>query len=306
MAVMIMLDARLARLAASLFSSATFRQIARGKRPDHAEKVLESLASAGVVSSDAPRHEALEILDTLLRRSYRNEHIYKSAITTKILLGRHNLRTATMINEFAVGASCVDTVIINGEATAYEIKTELDSAAKLHKQLADYYRVFRKVNVVVHESMIDAYADIVDGTNAGLLALTTRHTLATKRVARDSSDNLDVTTMMKSLRKGEYTDILVRHFGGSPSVPSTRHFSACLDMATTIEPTVYQRYFEDVLRLRKPREPELAVGAVCDPLRYVYLQLDLSRSEHERVDQWLRGSVGKCTSPIYAESSSSS
>jgi hypothetical protein len=274
-----------------------------GKVPLHAEDLLMSMVEEKVFPSGFRRHEALGLLDGVLRKSYRNEHVYKSAIVNKILLGRHSLRTATLVNEFSVGASCVDTVIVNGDATAYEIKTELDSNAKLTKQIADYRKAFRKINVVVHESMVDTYLELLDESPVGLLALTSRHSLSVKKVATSDTAGLDVTTMMKSLRKWEYTDILIRHFGTSPEVPSTQHFSRCLEMAVKVDPVTYQGYFEDALGARKPREPDLALNALCHPLRYVYLQLDPARSHYERIDRWLRGTVDLCTTPTYVESS---
>jgi len=283
-----------ARRAGSLFSSATLRQVMNGEVPRQAEGLLLSMAKERVIPPGITRHEALEVLDGILRKTYRNEHVYKSIIVNKILLGRHTLRTATLVNEFTVGNSCVDTVIINGEATAYEIKTELDSSAKLIKQITDYRKVFRKINVVVHESMVDNYYELLADTDVGLLALTSRHSLSVKKVAQSNTSDLDVTIMMKSLRKQEYTEILVRHFGSSPSVPSTQHFSRCLDMAVSIDPVIYQRYFEDALRARKPREPGLALDTPCQALRYVYLQLDPARSHYERIDRWLRGTVDSC------------
>lgn len=294
-----------ARRAGSIFSSAILRQVMKGEVPRQAEDLLLSMAREQVIPSGITRHEALEILDELLRKTYRNEHVYKSLIVNKILLGRHSLRTATLVNEFAVGNSCVDTVIINGEATAYEIKTELDSSAKLNKQITDYRRVFRKINVVVHESMVANYSELLTDTDVGLLALTSRHNLSVRKFAKSNTSNLDVTTMVKSLRKSEYTEILVRHFGSSPSVPSTQHFSRCLDMALSIDPVIYQGYFEDALRARKPREPSLALDTPCHPLRYVYLQLDPAPSHYERIDRWLRGTVDSCITHTCEGNSSS-
>lgn len=301
-----MIDERLARRASSIFSSAMLRQVINGETPKQAEALLLSFVDEGVIPAGVTRNEALGILDEILRKTYRNEHVYKSTIANKILLGRHNLRTATMLNEFSVGSSCADTVIINGEATAYEIKTELDSNAKLLKQIADYRKAFRKINVVVHESMVPAYYSLLAGTDVGLLALTSRQNLSVKKVAVPSSADLDVTAMMKSLRKQEYTEILVRHFGKHPNVPPAAHFSHCLQMALSIDPQMYQKYFEDALRARKPREPELALNTPCQPLRYVYLQLDPARSHYERIDRWLRGTVDSCITRTYEANSLSS
>ena len=47
----------------------------------------------------------------LKREGYRHEYIYKAALTHKILLGKHSLQTASMMNEFRVGECKADVAI---------------------------------------------------------------------------------------------------------------------------------------------------------------------------------------------------
>lgn len=65
--------------------------------------------------------QAFEILKVA---GQRDEYIYRAAISQKILMGTHSLRTASMLNEFRAGSSKADLVILNGTATVYEIKSE--------------------------------------------------------------------------------------------------------------------------------------------------------------------------------------
>ncbi|MEI9986083.1 MAG: sce7726 family protein [Aliidongia sp.] len=53
------------------------------------------------------------------------------SVTQKILMGKHSLRTASMLNEFRAGSCKADLVILNGTATVYEIKSERDSLTRL-------------------------------------------------------------------------------------------------------------------------------------------------------------------------------
>jgi hypothetical protein len=78
----------------------------------------------------------------LKRQGCRDEYVYKAALVQKILLGRHSLQTASMLNEFRVGGCKADLAILNGTATVYEVKSERDSLARLQRQIAAYTTVF--------------------------------------------------------------------------------------------------------------------------------------------------------------------
>ena len=68
---------------------------------------------------------------TLKIAGFRDEYVYRAALTHKILMGTHSLRTASMLSEFRTGACKADLVILNGTATVYEIKSERDSLIAL-------------------------------------------------------------------------------------------------------------------------------------------------------------------------------
>lgn len=69
--------------------------------------------------------DAFEAALSILRTGHhRDEYVYKAALTQKVLLGTHSLKTACMINEFRVADCKADLVILNGTAAVYEIKSE--------------------------------------------------------------------------------------------------------------------------------------------------------------------------------------
>ena len=69
---------------------------------------------------------------------------------------------ATLLTELNVGKSKADLVVINGTTTVYEIKTELDSTARLEGQLSDYIQVFDRVNVITCESKVKNIEKIIN------------------------------------------------------------------------------------------------------------------------------------------------
>lgn len=66
-----------------------------------------------------------------------------------------------MLNEFRAGSCKADLVILNGTATAYEIKSERDSLARLSNQVLNYRRVFASVNVMVRGIHVESVRHVV-------------------------------------------------------------------------------------------------------------------------------------------------
>ncbi|MBY0491462.1 MAG: sce7726 family protein [Gemmatimonadaceae bacterium] len=181
--------------------------------------------------------------------AYRAEYCYKNAIARHILLGRHSLRTTTMLTEFRVGTSKADVVLINGTTTVYEIKTALDSLDRLPGQLTDYCRVFDYVNVVTHADAIDRLAAVLP-PNVGLLELTSSGRFRTHRAADSNLTRLQPGWMLDALRRDEYVPIIADVFGRAPALPNTHMYDACRDLFEQLAPARAHAAFADALRRR--------------------------------------------------------
>ncbi|MFC0130959.1 sce7726 family protein [Massilia eurypsychrophila] len=117
--------------------------------------------------------EMFELAWESLSDSYRNEYVYKNELATRLIFKRHSPRTAGFQVELGVGRSIVDVAVANGTSTAYEIKTEFDSARRLASQTSDYLNVFDKVYVVTHPSHVARYEKELD-SRVGLIVLASR------------------------------------------------------------------------------------------------------------------------------------
>src|SRR5260370_27902485 len=172
-----MRDLAVERLAAisRLFSSSVIREMARkGKSPLFARLARQSLLPNSLPEC-GPVYSLFEEAFSLLKREgYRHEYIYKAALTHKILLGKHSLRTASMLNEFRVGECKADLAILNGTSTVYEVKSERDSLRRLARQVTAYATVFAKVYVIASESHIKAVEATVS-RDVGILMLNRRY-----------------------------------------------------------------------------------------------------------------------------------
>ena len=86
-----------------------------------------------------------EFINQFLLRYYPNETAIKSTFINQVLFKTNN---HVSIFELNVGNSRLDLCKINGISTAFEIKTELDTPARLSQQMKDYFQVFEKVYLI--------------------------------------------------------------------------------------------------------------------------------------------------------------
>jgi hypothetical protein len=231
-----------------LFSAAVFREMSKKGRSSLFCRLLEQ--------TDLPNHanthttvgdifdSAFEILKI---DGHRDEYIYRTAITQKILLGKHSLRTASILNEFRTGSSKADVVILNGTATVYEIKSERDSLARISNQIMDYRRVFANVNVIASKGHIDSIVQMVPN-DVGIMCLSKRFHISILRKAISCTERICPTTVFDSLRITESLEILKAMGVSVPELPNTQRHAALRALFTTLDPTVLH---EEMVRTLK-------------------------------------------------------
>ncbi len=269
---------------ARLFSAGVFRELAtKGRSPLFARLIsLTDVphrcdANASVAQAfDA----AFEVLKT---DGFRDEYIYRAALTHKVLLGTHSLTTASMLNEFRVGACKADLVILNGTATVYEIKSERDTLARLSNQVATYKRVFGKVYVIASEDHILGVLGTVPD-DVGVLMLSRRFQISTVREAQDRPDRICPTTVFSSLRAGEAGAIL-RGLGVSePAVPNTKRHAAIRDLFMDLDPaSVHLAMVKTLKRTRSLLPLSSLVAQLPRSLHAAALSIQVKRAAHERL-----------------------
>lgn len=170
-------------------------------------------STVGTVLDDA--------FDLLSRSKLRDDYVYRSAITQKILLGRHNLNTATLLNEVRAGVCKADVVVLNGTSTAYEIKSERDTLARLHNQISNYRQVFATVNVVTGKSHV---SEVLKNTpeDVGVIVLSDRFSFHEVRRPENHPERIVPSMVFDVLRVNEATEILRRLGREIPEVPNTQ------------------------------------------------------------------------------------
>lgn len=207
----------------------------------------------------------------LLAKSYRNEYVYKNQMVNRIIK-KHSLKTSVILNEFHIGNSIADLIFLNGTDRAFEIKTEFDSEVRLLSQLSDYRKAFSRVYLVIPQSLLSRYESMLDDS-IGVILLTNRNSMKEYKKAIPNYDYLDAETMMKCLRKEEYTDI-IRKMSVVPDTTPVRFFQACLEVFRSLPILELHSQFINVLKRRKLHNYEYIENEVPDFLKLLSINLN--------------------------------
>lgn len=234
-----------------LFSSAVFQEMAKKGRSPLFKRLLERTHIAAHRDSDATVGSAFDSAFSILKvAGLRGEYVYRAALIKNILMGKHSLRTASILNEFRAGACKADLVILNGTASVYEIKSERDSLARLANQVENYKRVFATVNVIVSESHVANVRRLVPD-DVGIMRLSRRYHISVEREAVDRPDRICPVTVFESVRSAEATAILKALGVAVPTVPNTQRRGVLRELFADLDPTTLHR--EMVLTLKRTR-----------------------------------------------------
>lgn len=267
-----------------LFSATVFREMAVKGRSGLFRRLLDQtnlVEHAGSCATVGDTFDsAFEVLKVTGRR---DEYIYKAAISEKVLMGTHSLRTASMLNEFRAGSAKADIVILNGTATVYEIKSERDSLARLANQVENYKRVFAKVNVIASERHVDGVLQQVPD-DVGVMCLSKRYRIEVVREAIHNPERICPEVVFDSLRMAESVAILQAMGVLVPDVPNTQRHAALRDLFAKLDPG--SLHVEMVRTLKRTRDlAPLGDFLDCLPksLHAAALSISVRRSDHSKL-----------------------
>jgi hypothetical protein len=217
-----------------LFSSTVIRELARKGR---SRSFIELTKESGLLEKLSSNDSVFTVFDTaftaLKKEGYRDEYVYKTALILRILFGRYSLRTASVLNEFRVGDCKADLVILNGTATAYEVKSERDSVVRLKRQITAYCQCFAQVYVIAAESHLSSIETLIPG-DVGILKLSDRLEISTVRKALDRPERTSSSVIFDSIRTAEARLILQAYGISIPKVPNTQLHSVLRELFTRL------------------------------------------------------------------------
>lgn len=266
------------------FSASLIRELGRmGYSPMFARLANESSLLEIAVSQEPIRKLFDAAFSLMKRKNYRHEYIYKAAITHKVLLGRHSLQTAVLLNEFRVGSNIADSIILNGTSTVYEIKSERDSLSRLEQQLCTYRDVFAKVNVITGENHLDSVKKMAPD-DVGILLLSDRYQISTYRDAEDLPERTIPEAIFNSIRLSEAKKILKITGREIPKLPNTKMHEALEKEFKTLTPLEAHDGMVRVLRTSRSMSPLAGfLDALPDSLKTAALSTPLRKQDHKRL-----------------------
>ncbi len=267
-----------------LFSSAVVRELASKKKSG---RFIRLAKEAGVLDRARKAARVADVFDSafdvLKKDGFRDEYIYKAALTHRVLLGKHNLSTASMLTEFRAGECKADISILNGTMTVFEIKSERDSLARLERQIRNYKRVFASVVVIVGESHVGAVLKATP-SDVGVMRLSRRYQISIEREAVDRPDRICPLTVFESLRVAEAKEIASKLGCEIPSVPNTEMHLALRRLFEDLRP---EDVHAGMLQTLKKSRSLLPLAALVDrlprSLQPAALSVPLRKADHERL-----------------------
>jgi hypothetical protein len=267
-----------------LFSSAVFRELAKRGCSGLFRRLLDQTDVADRCNGNATVGDAFDFAFSILKVvGYRDEYIYRTAITHNILMGTHSLRTASMLNEFRAGLCKADLVILNGTATVYEIKSERDSLARLINQVENYKRVFAAVNVIASEDHVAGVLAAVPD-DVGVMCLSKRQQISTLREAPVQPDRISPVAVFESLRSAEAVMILKALGFAVPIVSNTQRHALLREMFTALDPTaLHSEMVRTLKRTRNLAPLSDLVDQLPRSLHAAALSVPVRRTDHRRV-----------------------
>ena len=231
-----------------LFSATIINQFTKsGRSPLFSRLALESKI-ANSIGQDKPIRDLFDAAFAELgKKQFRHEYVYKSALTQKILLGKHSLNSASMLSEFRVGKSKADVVILNGTSTVYEIKSERDNLDRLDSQINSYLKVFANVNVITGEHHVDEIL-VKTPKSVGVLILTDRFQISTIRESINDPGRVKPDVIFDSVRLDEAKKILELFDVQLPAVPNTILYETLKSLFLRLDPTQAHQGMVQILR----------------------------------------------------------
>ena len=257
-----------ANMAASLFTPSTLKSLLSNDTVSPHEKLIEALRIELDLSASCTLSETINKTYSILRREgNRTDYVYRNAIIDKVVIGRHSINTATPIQEFRVGSSLADLVVLNGTSTVYEIKSERDTLRRLARQIENYSKVFERTYVVTSASKLYSLEhDLPE--HVGIITLSRDYTLQTVREATTNWELIDTIAISRTMTIPEACAVLKRLNTPVPDVPNMLIRRAIDHAFKRLDARSCSQAFTSTLKSsRRPRVTQADITQVPRPLR---------------------------------------
>lgn len=240
-----------------------------------------------MVESD-PLGYACELAYAKMLSSSRPEYVYKNVLLSKMVFGKHSPSTTSWLYEFRVGEARADAVLVNGVATAFEIKTDLDDFSRAQSQLKAYYSCFDRVVFVVGNDQVNKALRALP-EHVGILRLTYKCQLSEIRSVIAYRDKLSSEAMFHLFRKNERLALQNKHSIHTDHLPPIEQYSAACEAVSLLSPSIIHNDLVNALRERAPALKKAAISnRLPDSLRAAAFGYKMKSSDWALLSSRLR------------------
>lgn len=263
-----------------IFSPTILKELINSGNSKKLTKILQELELLYQLDLTRDVYTFFNDIYSLLLSKYRNEYVFKNVIIKKILLGKHTLNTAYMINELRVGNSKADCVIFNGTSTVYEIKSGFDTFSRLETQLNDYKKAFEFVYIVVPGESVEKLKNYLTDDYIGIKRLNKNNTISNIKEAKSNKLNFDKGIMFDILQKKEYTEIVKKYYDNIPNMPNTKVYTYSKKLFCALDINIIHNEIVNTLNNRGNHSLlKEVIVSVPDSLKALSLQMKLTNKE---------------------------
>lgn len=268
---------------ASMVSHAAFKRLSSSSNQSAYIQRMKKYTGWKEMSTERPTKLGDLIAHSyqILEQHYRHEYLYKNKLLNDYVQKQYALDDTILLNEFRVGQSIADAVLVNGTNKVFEIKTELDSPERLQSQLEDYYKAFTEVYVFTHTTLADKYLNLLP-VHVGLLLYTANGSVYELRAATARTESLDNTFMMGSLRKAEYTKLVKQLVGFIPEATPAFYYRSCLEVLRQFPVEQVQKEYCNILKQRIDHQTNtyLNEGEVPPYMNFSFYQSQFNKKSY--------------------------
>jgi hypothetical protein len=267
-----------------VFSHGVIRELSRFGASPILTDVLRESGLGNCLDPDTDLRSTFEFAFTHIAcKDARSDYVFRAAVVQNVLLGEHDLASASIVSEMNVGTARADLVVFNGTSTVYEIKSERDSLSRLEGQLTNYQKVFGRIYLITGDRHIDRLLNFLP-EEIGIKSVNRDGMMIPVRTATDQSKNVDVATIFDTLRFKEIVDIM-SNFG----FESVTELTACSredlrEGFVKLPPSAVHAEMVKVLRRSRSALPiSTLIEMAPASARALCLSIKLTKRERERL-----------------------
>ncbi len=223
-----------------------------------------------------------------MEKAYKNEYFYKNTVLNEHILKENELKNDLVLNEFKIGNSVADIVLLNGLVRVYEVKTELDSPYRLISQIEDYKKFADEIYLVISSKDVHLYKSIPEIQDCGIIIYDDyEKALKEKRKSRICKKKWSHQTIFNLLNKQEYVSMINEELGVNYSnMPNTQIYKKYFSLAKKIKIRKFQYLARKTLKKREKLDLK-SLSQVPTELRYLCYSLDFDAKEYDGVFKFL-------------------